>query len=674
MIDRSFLDPALLEFVVVADTHYLPDPGDHPVEFESRRRQAARAEQALRLAAAIEADFVVHLGDLVQVVPEGGKFAQAIEQAAAQIERCGLWPKFVAGNQDIGDKPDPTMPTAPVTPETLAAYHARFGRSWHSWSAGPMHCIALNSQIMNSGLPEEAEQSRWLEAELMAHAGRRLTLFLHLPLYLRDERDPALGHYDALGQPARGWLLGLMRRYRVELVMSGHSHWSFLNQCGPTRLVVCPSTSHTRPGFSELFASAPPPEQGRDDTGKLGITLVRVMSDGPRLHLLRTHGRMTPRSPDEGAVLVTRLARDLPGSPLGLTLTHPLAATGDVPLAWPSIVRQPVRNDYPLLTCQEVGARHLRLPAGDLDDPLQAERLALLRAEGVVLTAIWLWHEPFDLIAEMARHAGRIDGVELQLPGMRAPSAACLRAVAAAQAAGLPVTLTPVLPGEVVPGKQLRRTRIGYRTAELAALDAGLVAAGAPLARVLCRLEPTADPWEQIASVPPSLDRITAIDWALDPATADEQQQLRRTAAALVAVAGRPGARLYLEPLIDLDRTMDAGLGLLDRQCNPRPVCHAVRSLVTVLAGRAAPLRPLIRPAPPGLTAAGLDRSGMQCWLLLPDGEPAALDLRRLVDEASPVRQARLIDLPSATIRAIPEPAAASLTIERPALLLLTLA
>jgi hypothetical protein len=671
VIDRSFLDPARLEFAVVADTHYLPDPGDRPVEFESRRRQAARAEQALRLTAAIAPDFVVHLGDLAQLVPEGSGFAEAIAAAVAQLERCGVQPKFVAGNQDIGDKPDPTMPTAPVTPATLAAYHARFGRSWHSWSAGPLHCIALNSQIMNSGLPEEAEQRRWLEAELAAHAGRRLVLFLHLPLYLRDERDPDLGHYDTLGQPARGWLLDLIDRYQVELVMSGHSHWSFLNQRGPTRLVVCPSTSHTRPGFSELFSSAPPPEQGRDDTGKLGITLVRVMDDGARLHLLRTHGRTAPREPAAGDLLVTRLARDLPRSPLGLTLTHPLATAGAVPLAWPSVVRQPVRNDYPLLACQELGVRYLRLPAGDLDEPLQAERLALLRAEGVALTACWLWQEALDLPAELARHAGRLDGVELQLPGTRAPSAGCLRAAAAARAAGLAVTLTPVLPGESVPGKQLRRTRIGYRPAELAELAAGLAAAGAPPVRALCRLDPTADPWQQLASAPAALPGIAAVDWALDPATVDERQQLHRTAAALFAVAGRAGSRLYLEPLLDLDRTMDAGLGLLDRQCNPRPVSNAVRCLTTVLAGEAAPLRPLGTPALPGLTAAGLARPGAQRWLLLPAGAPAALDRRRLGEAGIPARRARLIDLASATIRTVAEPDTLTLVIDHPALLLL---
>ena len=47
MVDRSYLPPAELEFVVMTDTHYMLDPGEQTVEFASRRKQAARAAHAL---------------------------------------------------------------------------------------------------------------------------------------------------------------------------------------------------------------------------------------------------------------------------------------------------------------------------------------------------------------------------------------------------------------------------------------------------------------------------------------------------------------------------------------------------------------------------------------------------------------------------------------------------
>jgi hypothetical protein len=658
MVDRSFLAPAAFEIVVVADTHYLPDPGDRPLEFESRRRQAGRAEHALRLTAALAPDLVIHLGDLAQSVPESADHAQTLDEAVAQLARCGVRPYHVAGNQDIGDKPDPTMPTGPVTPATLAAFEAHFGPTWYALAAGDWRIVVLNSQIMNSALPAARDQQRWLEAELAAHAGARVVVCLHLPLFLRDADDPDLGHYDTLGQPARGWLLDLCRRYRLELVLSGHAHWSFVNLVGSTRLVVCPSTSHTRPGFSELFSSAPPPEQGRDDAPKLGITLARLHDDGPRLHLLRTYG-VSGQLDLSSARLLTRLSRDLPASPLGVTLTHPLAPVAAVPLAWPSVVRQPVRNDYPLLTCLELGVRYVRVPAADLDDPAQRPRLALLRAEGVALIAGWLWRDGLDLAAAVDRHRDLVDSIEVQMPGARWPDAAALTALAAVrERTGLPVTLTSVLPGEPVAGKQLRRTRIGYRLDEVAELDGRLAAAGASIDRVLCRLTPeVGGRWTALDQIAERrYERIGALDWALDPAATDPAEQLARAAAALFAVVRAPGTRLYLEPLLDLDRTMDVSLGLLDRQSNPRPVVNALRAINTVVFGHGGAAWPLPTPPLAGMRVEGLEQPGQRCWLALPGAAPATLDLAALTGAADGA--VTVIDLATATSRSLTWPAA----------------
>ena len=44
-----------------------------------------------------------------------------------------------------------------------------------------------------------------------------------------------------------------------------------------------------------------------------------------------------------------------------------------------------------------------------------------------------------------------------------------------------------------------------------------------------------------------------------------------------------PGSRIYFEPLIDFDRTMDVTHGLLDTLCNPRPTSSVLQSLNTIL-------------------------------------------------------------------------------------------
>ena len=90
LFDRRHLPDADCEFVVISDTHYMLDVGDAPLEFESRRKQTARAGVALRLVAALGVDPVVHLGDLVQEYPETPDFDRAVHEALRQIKDSGL--------------------------------------------------------------------------------------------------------------------------------------------------------------------------------------------------------------------------------------------------------------------------------------------------------------------------------------------------------------------------------------------------------------------------------------------------------------------------------------------------------------------------------------------------------------------------------------------------------
>jgi hypothetical protein len=640
VFDRSFLPPADLEFVVMTDTHYMLDPGGQRVEFESRRRQSARAAHALGLVGALHAAFVVHLGDLVQEFPESPGFAESLGQALEQFAATGVAPRQVAGNHDVGDKPDPTMPTDWATSETLAAYHARFGPSWYSWDAAGSHFVVINSQILNGPLPEVAEQARWLESDLDASAGRPVYLFMHLSPFLVSEEDAGLGHYDTIDEPARGWLLDLVRRYDVRMLFSGHTHFAFFNRVGQARTYVTPSVAFTRPGFCEVFSSAPPPERGRDDAGKLGFFLVRIVDGEPRVHLLRTGGAIEPPGIGDGngigdRRIVTRTTRDLPQSPLGVTLRHTLAPATEVPIAWQSTVRQPVRNDYPLLACVEAGIRHVRVPAADLANPQQRERLAALRDEGVAITAMWIWSERTPVVAGATAHRDLLDGVEIQLPSALLPDDACADAVRECAALGLPVTLAPLLPREIAPGKQHARTRIGYHLDELADLDRHLGERDLDVARVLARLDATQDPWPTIGAThqQPGLARIGAIDWAVEFIDGDDALQTPRATAALAAVATLPGSRLFLEPLVSFDRTMDTPPGLLDRLCNPRPVFHALRVLNTVLFADPAPW------AVAGDGSPALERGGERLSLLLAGDEGAKGDgaTRRIDLEAGTI-------------------------------------
>lgn len=651
MFDRSFLLPADLEFVVMTDTHYMLDPGARQVEFESRRRQAARAAHAYRLVRSLDPAFVVHLGDLVQEFPESAGFDESLEQALAQVRDADLELRQVAGNHDVGDKPDPTMPTDWATSETLRAFHDRFGSSWASWSEAGCHFVILNSQIMNGPLPEAREQERWLERDLADHDGMPTFLFLHLAPFLVDEQEQGLGHYDNIDEPARSWLLGLVRAHPVQMVFAGHSHFAFFNRIDGARSYVVPSTAFTRPGFCEVFSSAPPPERGRDDAKKLGFFVVRVRDGVANVHFVRTGGATD--LPDTGSPvkrILTGTTRDLTASPLGVTLRHPLAPVGEVPIAWQSTIRQPVRNDFPLLALLELGVRYVRVPASDLANPVQRERLAVLRDEGVSVTAMWIWSDRCPVVDEVERHRDLLDGVEIQLPGALLPDDACLEAIDRCRDIA-PVTLSPLLPREIVPGKQHARTRFGYHLDELDDLERSLEARDAAVDRVLCRVDATEDPWDAIVPTHdrPASTRIGAIDWAVEFADADPAGQSPRGSAAMMAIACLPGSRLYLEPLVDLDRTMDAPPGLLDRLCNPRPVFHAVRTINTVLFSQPRSWNPLPDQAIRGATAHGLAGEGRSLLLVIPEVAPVSICADALGDVGRDATNACLYTLVSGT-------------------------
>ena len=309
------------------------------------------------------------------------------------------------------------------------------------------------------------------------------------------------------------------------------------------------------------------------------------------IHPIRTNGETETLQDCKGAAqtyprLLTRLSHDLPNSPLGVNLRLPFAPTTPGVQAWPDVVRQKVRDDYPFLACLELGVRHLRFPASDLEDDVQRERLKLARDMGTELTAVWLWQECFDLKEKIEPYRDQIDAMEVQVAGTLRPDESCLNAIAECRRqTGIPITLAPLMAQEQTPGHFLPRTRIGYRSSELSTCNATLAQAGLRMDRVLCHVDATEPTWETILEfielLP--LSQIEGIDLVVPLAGVDEEAQLRRAVEALLAVATGTECRLFFDPLVDVDRASDINYGLLDRLSNPRPVFHALRCLNTIL-------------------------------------------------------------------------------------------
>ncbi len=182
-------------------------------------------------------DLVINSGDLAfdaPTSPDDLEFARSLHAALPVPCRC------LPGNHDIGDNPTSLGPVPPqlATEQRRQTFMAAFGEDRWRFEAAGWCFIGLNSLVMNTGLPSEAEQFDWLAAQLAGTNGRPVALFLHKPLFLNAAGDPELAASAIryVPMPARSRLVEMLGSVDLRLVASGHVHqrrdftWSRVRQ------------------------------------------------------------------------------------------------------------------------------------------------------------------------------------------------------------------------------------------------------------------------------------------------------------------------------------------------------------------------------------------------------------------------------------------------------------
>jgi predicted phosphodiesterase len=236
---------APIRFAQISDTHTRPDAIE-------------RSQVFVDHLAEIQAggfDFVIHTGDLMD--EPSAWTARAYKAMISQL-RVPVY--FVPGNHDVYNPPMgeievPWWARLEVDSSMEAQYRGWFGPAWYTFSCRGVHLVGIDSLIINSGLPEEAEQWAWLEdtlAEIALQQPEQIVLFTHRPLFIwepDEELDAAdfVNQYVVIAPPGRDRLLGLVRQHRVTAVLSGHIHapWqrSYTWPEGFTTQFVCTGSS-----------------------------------------------------------------------------------------------------------------------------------------------------------------------------------------------------------------------------------------------------------------------------------------------------------------------------------------------------------------------------------------------------------------------------------------------
>ncbi len=193
---------------------------------------------------AAQPDLVINSGDIAL---NGENVPDDLAFSAEQHGRLTVPVRTIPGNHDIGDNPSPGSHGAGISNQRREIYRSHFGVEQWTLAAGDWFFIALNAQLLGSGLPAEDAQWAFLE-QAFAEAGERpVALFLHKPLFrdTPDEEHEASGRYVLRGPRAQ--LLSLMRKANLRLVACGHVHQHRMFEHEGVRHVWAPSTAFVLP-------------------------------------------------------------------------------------------------------------------------------------------------------------------------------------------------------------------------------------------------------------------------------------------------------------------------------------------------------------------------------------------------------------------------------------------
>lgn len=218
--------------VVVSDTH-----------LSSRAPEAAANwEAVVAYVGTSEPDLVVHLGDLTL---DGARHPDEIDEARQLLDRLPSPWKAIPGNHDIGDNPrEGEHPGEAITAARRDHWVHTLGADWWSLEVGAWTLVALDAQLLGSGLDAEANQRQWLAATLAAavEAGRSVALLIHKPLTAPAGELAAAPPYRFVPAPFVDDLNSLLSPGRVPLVVSGHVHQYRELEAGGRRHAWAPTT------------------------------------------------------------------------------------------------------------------------------------------------------------------------------------------------------------------------------------------------------------------------------------------------------------------------------------------------------------------------------------------------------------------------------------------------
>ncbi len=550
---------------VLADSHIrMEDKGDGYDFYPSNQFANARSQFIIQKINQINPELVFHLGDVIYPIPALSTHEESVQNAYDMFKKLKSKLIVVPGNHDIGDKPNAWVPAPAVTEKSHIIYEKYWGKTYSSFDYEDCHFIMINSPVLNSGYQLE--------------------------------------NYDNVAEPARAWLLALLEKFDVEAVFTGHSHNFFYNKYRNTDIYVLPSVVFVRPDFSELFHIQPATEHeyGRNDIEKLGFFLVRVTKNGHRVQYIRTRGQIE----DQGESIIlqptslTEIPAEIPAAPVGVFLRHGWATPVEIPYAnLDGFTRKFVRNDYGLAALLDLGINKLRVPLGDLVNPIIRERMRELRRFGHEFTIISTGIPNPQITQVLINHHELVHSWEVVVPMDQIPEAIqCIQELKLSNMVRIILSKLDTIKEQRTQGFEFSHfPSYGFQKEDHHQLSTLLAKSDANKAinGFVFRLSPQIKPWEgiQIAETLASDLDMTAVVHVQLPRESEgvayiqDRQISNRIAETLAAAFDVNNMEIFLDTFVDHDRGYFPRNGLLDRSYNPRASYYVFRHLYHALNG-----------------------------------------------------------------------------------------
>ncbi len=179
------------------------------------------AEGFVAFVDALTPDLVVHVGG-AGVTDAGGIEARA--EGVRRLSRLAAPLGAIPGDRGFRGPGENLFGDEPATAAGVRAFRDVFGHDRFLCEAGEWAAVGIDSGLLDSGLPEEAEQWEWIEGLPARVEGRPVVLFTHRPIWaLRPELRGArpASSVDAGSLPR---LRSVLERMDVRVFGGGQLH------------------------------------------------------------------------------------------------------------------------------------------------------------------------------------------------------------------------------------------------------------------------------------------------------------------------------------------------------------------------------------------------------------------------------------------------------------------